>query len=340
MQRATHCVRIGARLLRPGFRLEARTLASSGQGGPPSRAWDRRPAWEPSQAVHGKPEERVVATGVPEGKPDGAGGGGGGGAPRGAAGRSGGSSRGGGSWSGGGNHGAFAPLGRPSIGPEEKANLVKFSAYVRQRLKEMNQRLPPTRSRREDAELHFLEEQVVQDHMPRSKRQLRDPLVGVPAAHITHTNLNLLSRFVSEAGNILPRRLTGTKQKKQKKLAKAIKRAQVLALMPKTWKLPRFRHVQYTDQFSRPERNLPMRPDDDDFRDPPDIRYPGQFEKKRHAAQYSLAEFARDRGAPPSGAGRSAARGGAPKAGGGEEARPRPAGGDEARPASDSGAGT
>ena len=39
-------------------------------------------------------------------------------------------------------------------------------------------------------------------------------------------------RFVTERGKILPSRITGTCAKHQRQLAKAIKRARVIALMP------------------------------------------------------------------------------------------------------------
>ena len=39
-------------------------------------------------------------------------------------------------------------------------------------------------------------------------------------------------RFVSERGKILPRRVTGTSAKNQRKVTTAIKRARVMALMP------------------------------------------------------------------------------------------------------------
>jgi small subunit ribosomal protein S18 len=41
-----------------------------------------------------------------------------------------------------------------------------------------------------------------------------------------------LLRFVNEQGKILPRRITGTSLKYQRKLAQAIKRARHLGLMP------------------------------------------------------------------------------------------------------------
>jgi len=42
----------------------------------------------------------------------------------------------------------------------------------------------------------------------------------------------LLRRFVSDRGKILPRRVTGTKAKYQRQLAVAIKRARHMALLP------------------------------------------------------------------------------------------------------------
>ena len=49
---------------------------------------------------------------------------------------------------------------------------------------------------------------------------------------INYKNVDLLRRFITEQGKILPRRLTGTSLKYQRKVAVAIKRARHLALMP------------------------------------------------------------------------------------------------------------
>ena len=166
----------------------------------------------------------------------------------------------------------------------DKADLLQFQVYVRQRLSEVAARLPRRLGTREAAELAFLEDEVIQDHMNLRRRRVRDPLKDVGVRDIRHTNLPLLSRFVSEAGAILPRKLTGVSPKKQKRLAKAIKRAHHLALMPRTWKLPRYRHASYADQFSQPEEPPRARRDDDEFRDPPDIRFPNQWEQKRGGA--------------------------------------------------------
>ena len=50
--------------------------------------------------------------------------------------------------------------------------------------------------------------------------------------YIDYKDPQFLLRFVNEQGKILPRRLTGTSVKYQRKVSKAIKRARHLALMP------------------------------------------------------------------------------------------------------------
>ena len=48
---------------------------------------------------------------------------------------------------------------------------------------------------------------------------------------IDYKDTKLLSRYVSEKGKIIPSRITGVSKKKQKELARAIKRARFLSLM-------------------------------------------------------------------------------------------------------------
>ena len=50
--------------------------------------------------------------------------------------------------------------------------------------------------------------------------------------HIDFKDVDLLKRFITERGKILPRRITGTSAKYQRKLATAIKRARHMALLP------------------------------------------------------------------------------------------------------------
>jgi len=50
--------------------------------------------------------------------------------------------------------------------------------------------------------------------------------------HIDYKDLEVLKKFISERGKILPRRVTGTSAKYQRKLTAAIKRARQMALLP------------------------------------------------------------------------------------------------------------
>lgn len=54
----------------------------------------------------------------------------------------------------------------------------------------------------------------------------------IAANHIDYKDVDLLKRFISERGKILPRRVTGTSAKNQRKLTVAIKRARVMGLLP------------------------------------------------------------------------------------------------------------
>lgn len=50
--------------------------------------------------------------------------------------------------------------------------------------------------------------------------------------HIDYKDTDMLKKFVSERGKILPRRVTGTSAKYQRKLTLAIKRSRIMALLP------------------------------------------------------------------------------------------------------------
>ena len=50
--------------------------------------------------------------------------------------------------------------------------------------------------------------------------------------YIDYKNVELLRRFISDRGKILPKRVTGTKAGYQKELSIAIKRARHMALLP------------------------------------------------------------------------------------------------------------
>lgn len=49
---------------------------------------------------------------------------------------------------------------------------------------------------------------------------------------IDYKDVELLSKFLSEQGKILPRRLTGLTTKQQTEVTKAVKRARILSLLP------------------------------------------------------------------------------------------------------------
>ena len=51
---------------------------------------------------------------------------------------------------------------------------------------------------------------------------------------IDYKDTRLLSRYITEKGKIVPSRITGVSRKKQKELARAIKRARFLALLSYT----------------------------------------------------------------------------------------------------------
>lgn len=52
--------------------------------------------------------------------------------------------------------------------------------------------------------------------------------------YIDYKDENFLLKFVNDQGKILPRRITGTSAKYQKKVTQAVKRARYLALLPYT----------------------------------------------------------------------------------------------------------
>ena len=49
---------------------------------------------------------------------------------------------------------------------------------------------------------------------------------------VDYKDVNLLKKYITEGGKILPRRMTGTCAKHQRVLAKAIKRARLVDLLP------------------------------------------------------------------------------------------------------------
>ena len=62
------------------------------------------------------------------------------------------------------------------------------------------------------------------------KKYCRFKKLGIK--YVDYKDGEFLKKFLNEQGKILPRRLTGTSQKFQKKVAQAVKRARHLAILP------------------------------------------------------------------------------------------------------------
>lgn len=67
---------------------------------------------------------------------------------------------------------------------------------------------------------------------PFFRRRKTCPFSGDGAPKIDYKDIRLLQRFVSERGKIVPSRITAVSDRKQRELARAIKRARFLALLP------------------------------------------------------------------------------------------------------------
>jgi small subunit ribosomal protein S18 len=58
------------------------------------------------------------------------------------------------------------------------------------------------------------------------------PFSGAESPKIDYKDVKLLQRYISEKGKIVPARITAVSAKKQRELARAIKRARFLSLLP------------------------------------------------------------------------------------------------------------
>ena len=77
------------------------------------------------------------------------------------------------------------------------------------------------------SEIRYLTPVTVDVHR---KKYCRFKKMGIK--YIDYKDPEFLKKFLNEQGKILPRRLTGTSLKFQRKVATAIKRARHLALLP------------------------------------------------------------------------------------------------------------
>jgi small subunit ribosomal protein S18 len=67
---------------------------------------------------------------------------------------------------------------------------------------------------------------------PFFRRRKSDPFEGADAPKIDYKDTRTLQRYISERGKIVPARITAVGAKNQRALARAIKRARFLALLP------------------------------------------------------------------------------------------------------------
>ena len=64
----------------------------------------------------------------------------------------------------------------------------------------------------------------------KKKKYCRFKKAGIK--YVDYKDAEFLKKFLNEQGKLLPRRLTGTSQKYQKKVATAVRRARHLAMLP------------------------------------------------------------------------------------------------------------
>ena len=64
------------------------------------------------------------------------------------------------------------------------------------------------------------------------RQRKTDPFAESRIRYVDYKDDRLLSRFIGETGKLLPSRLTGATARHQRQVAKAIKKARYLALMP------------------------------------------------------------------------------------------------------------
>ena len=76
------------------------------------------------------------------------------------------------------------------------------------------------------------EVQQLPSRRPFQRRRKTCPFSGTGAPKIDYKDSRLLGRYISERGKIVPSRITAVSAKKQRELARAIKRSRFLGLLP------------------------------------------------------------------------------------------------------------
>ncbi|MBO8470803.1 MAG: 30S ribosomal protein S18 [Bacteroidetes bacterium] len=79
----------------------------------------------------------------------------------------------------------------------------------------------------QNSEIRYLNPPTVE---VKRKKYCRFKKAGIK--YVDYKDAEFLKKFLNEQGKILPRRLTGTSLKFQRKVAQAVKRARHLALLP------------------------------------------------------------------------------------------------------------
>nr|YP_010428011.1 ribosomal protein S18 [Gyrinops versteegii]USN93413.1 ribosomal protein S18 [Gyrinops versteegii]BBD75728.1 ribosomal protein S18 [Gyrinops versteegii] len=88
--------------------------------------------------------------------------------------------------------------------------------------------------------------------MNKSKRSFRRRLPPIQSGdRIHYRNISLISRFISEQGKILSRRVNRLTLKQQRLITIAIKRARILSLLPFRTNKYAIRNNKYAKRFER-----------------------------------------------------------------------------------------
>lgn len=68
--------------------------------------------------------------------------------------------------------------------------------------------------------------------MRRNNRRMPRRRMDIPVEKLTYTNPELLSRFLTETGKLIPRRVTGLPAWLHRKVTREVKRARSINLLP------------------------------------------------------------------------------------------------------------
>jgi small subunit ribosomal protein S18 len=68
--------------------------------------------------------------------------------------------------------------------------------------------------------------------MRRNNRRMPRRRMDIPVDKLTYTNPELLSRFLTETGKLIPRRVTGLPAWLHRKVTREVKRARSINLLP------------------------------------------------------------------------------------------------------------